>query len=90
VLGRGAVPVPDAGRAPHGVTGADDYDVATADLSAAYALGDLQKLSIGVPVSGGAGHRREVDEARLPSRPGFRGDGAEINVTGGPVSRSLD
>src|SRR4051812_30836240 len=59
-VGGGAVPVVLAGLEEDAVTGPDDLDGASFALAAADALGDEDRLAVGVGVPGGAGAGREV------------------------------
>jgi len=89
VLGGGAVPVPFARRAPHGLTRPDLDDVAAAGLGQADAFGDVQGLAVDVPVPGGAGAGSEVDGVDLAAGFGARCDDVEVDVAGEPVRGSL-
>src|SRR3989442_972914 len=64
----GAVPVVLAGLEEDAVAGADDFDRAAPALRAADALGDVDRLAVGVGVPGRPGARREVDAARVQVR----------------------
>ena len=63
--GRGAVPVILAGLEEHAVARADDLDGAAAPLAAADAFQDVDRLSAGVGVPGGAGAGCEVHAGGL-------------------------
>src|SRR4051794_17061771 len=89
-VGGGAVPVPLPRRAPNRATGIDAHDVRAPRLRQADALGDMQRLAVGVPVPGGAGPGREVDGVDLAAGLRAGGDDVEVNDAGEPLSRSGD
>src|SRR3954453_23997621 len=90
VVRSSAVPVPLSRRAPHGVSGPDDDDVAAAGLGQADALGDVQGLAVGVPVPRGARPGGEVNRVDLAAGGGARGDDVEGYDPGEPLRRPLN
>ena len=60
MVGRRAVPVPFAGWGDDDVAGTDTDERPAACLDEAFAFGDAEGLTEGVPVPGGVGARREV------------------------------
>src|SRR5271165_665129 len=69
-VGCGAVPVVLAGLEEDPVAGADGLDRAAAALAAADALGDEDRLAVGMGVPRGAGAGGEVDACRLHATGG--------------------
>jgi hypothetical protein len=67
-LWRCAVPVVLTGLKEHAVARPDDLDGAAAALAATNSIEDVDRLSGGVGVPGGAGARCEVDAGGLQTR----------------------
>src|SRR5947209_7825782 len=87
-VGGGDVPVLLAGLEEHAVAGADDLDGASAPLREADALGDVDALTVGMRVPGGARARREMDTARAQTRSARRcRDRVDVDLAGEPVAR---
>ena len=86
-VGRGAVPVLLAGLEEDAVAGTDDLDRPAAALATADALGDEDRLAVGMGVPGGPGARREVNAARRQARGP---DGAAtVSMKTVPVNHSV-
>src|SRR3954454_2097114 len=89
-VGRGAVPVVLARLEEDPVAGPDDLDWASLALAEADALGDEDRLSVGMCVPRGPRTGREVHERRGEGRaPSWRGDGVDVDVAGEPVGRAF-
>src|SRR3954449_2664259 len=86
----GAVPRVLAGLEEDAVTGADELDWPALALAEADALGDEDRLAVGVGVPGGARAGREVHDRRGEGGGAVGGgDGVDVDVAGEPVSRAL-
>ena len=89
-VGSGAMPVVLARLEEDAVAGADRLDRSALALTLADALGDEDRLAVGVGVPGGPGPGREVDERSGESRAARRcGDGVDVDVAREPVRRTL-
>src|SRR3954447_13535482 len=89
-VGRGAVPVVLARLEEDPVAGPDDLDWASLALAEADALGDEDRLSVGMCVPRGPRTGCEVHERRGEGRaPSWRGDGVDVDVAGEPVGRAF-
>src|SRR5205823_13691346 len=84
------MPVPLTLRREDDVAGADRDDWPAAGLNAAFAFGDVERLSNLVGVPGAAGARCEVHQPDAQSRVAVAlGDGVDVDVAGKPVRRAL-
>src|SRR5258707_57628 len=90
VVGRGAVPMPLAGRGVDDVARADLGAVTAAGLHESASLGDVEGLADGVGVPRGAGGGSEADGAD-PDPGGFLAarDAVDPDVSGEPFGRAL-
>ncbi len=90
VVRRRAVPVLLPGWRVDHVAGADDHDLAAAGLDQADSVGDVQGLSQGVRVPGGARAGGEADRVDADARGRLTpGDDVEPDVPGEQVRRAL-
>src|SRR6202011_2776810 len=88
-VGCGTVPMLLAGLEEHPVTGPDRLDRAVPPLAHAKALGDVDRLPVGVRVPRGPGAGREVDARGLNARwLGWRGNGVDVDRAGEPIAWS--
>ena len=86
---RGAVPVLLLGLEEDAVARPDDLDRLAAALAQAHALGDEDRLAVGVGVPRGPGARSEVDAARLHAvLTRRRRDRVDEDVAGEPIGRA--
>lgn len=84
------MPVVLAGLEDDAITGTDHLDGTAATLAEPDPLGDVDRLTERMRVSGGACARRGVDEVGLCSIGGGRsGEGVDIDIAGKPVVWAL-